>query len=72
MKRWNVLDRIIKQNGFNRCAELGVKEGRLTSFLLANNPNLHMVAVDLFAPIDRPDSPGVERYDDWDFDAIKK
>jgi len=72
MKRWDVLDRLIKQNGFEFVVELGVKEGKLTAFLLANNSDLRMVAVDLFAPINRADGPGVETYHDWNFEQIKR
>jgi len=72
MRRWEVLDRIIKQNGFRYIAELGCKNGKTTEFLLANNPDLRIVAVDLFKS--QPTQAGVEggeTYEDWNFGEIK-
>ena len=72
MRRWEVLDKLIKQNGFRSIAELGCKEGKTTEFLLANNPELHIFAVDLFAPQPKQDGiEGGETYEDWNFSEIQ-
>jgi len=73
MRRWEVLDKLIKENHFKYIAELGCKEGRTTEFLLANNPELQMIAVDLFsAQSQQAGIEGGETYQDWNFDAIQK
>lgn len=53
-------------NGWTRGVELGVSTGRFTCFLCAHNPQLHMTAVDLWAP--QPEKPGLQGYltfKDW-------
>jgi len=73
MRRWEVLDKLIKKNGFQYIAELGCKNGNTTEFLLANNSGLDVIAVDLFSA--QPTQAGVEggeTYEEWNFDAIKK
>jgi len=72
-RRWEVLDKLIKKNHFQYVAELGCKNGNTTEFLLANNPELDMIAVDLF--LSQPAQAGVEggeTYEDWNFNAIKE
>lgn len=44
--RWNVLEFLIKQNGWKRGAEIGVHKGATTFHLLRKCARLHLYAVD--------------------------
>lgn len=55
-------------NGYRRGAELGVSKGRFTSFLCATFAEMHMTAVDLWAPQQMRDIPFAEAYADWNHD----
>lgn len=71
-RRWDWLADLTMRHGFTRGAELGVKEGRMTQFLLQYNPMLELIAVDLWA--ERPEAAerkGGETYEDWDFGKIR-
>ena len=63
-RRWNVISRLIAQNGYRRGAELGLLEGRTMAFLLERHPGLWMIGVDLWAP--QPENDGPEDYIGWD------
>lgn len=62
-RRWYFLDSFIKKHGYTFGAELGVKRGTNIDFLLKNNPELHMVGVDIWRNNDN-------EYDHWNFDEI--
>ena len=49
MKRWLVLERLVKENGWSKGAEIGVLNGATTFHLLDRCPDLHLVAVDQWA-----------------------
>lgn len=66
MNRWHVIDGLIKSKGYKIGAEVGVKEGRFISHLLANNEQLNMFAIDPWEQ--QPE--GNENYLEWDFDKI--
>jgi len=55
-----------------RGAELGVKEGRFTSYILDRFPELHMIAVDTWRVKPPLDLQGYETYKGWNFEAIQQ
>lgn len=65
--RFVVLDLLVKKFGWQKGAELGLWQGRTIGFLLRQNPSLHMIGVDLWAP--QPGNPGPEGYEGWDHNA---
>lgn len=66
--RWTQVNNWIQGKNYVMGAEIGVKEGRFIEFLLANNPNLTMLAVDPWEA--QPE--GNEDYLGWDFNSIYK
>lgn len=48
--RYHVMGGLAMANGWTKGAELGVHTGIFTTFLCHHNPQLHMIAVDLWAP----------------------
>lgn len=50
MKRWYVLDALIKRNGFQSIVELGIWRGATMEPLLELNPDISYVGIDLYAP----------------------
>jgi predicted O-methyltransferase YrrM len=68
LRRWDVLAGLCQQMGAKTFVEVGCKEGRTTGALLANCPELRVVAVDPWAPVPNSD----ENYDGWDFVAIER
>jgi len=63
-RRWHVIEVIATGRSYKRGAELGVAAGRFTAHLLQQIPDLHMIAVDLWAPTpDRFQCSG--NYDSW-------
>jgi hypothetical protein len=48
MKRWEVLDVLVKEHGWKYGAELGVLDGDVIFYLLEHNPDLKMMGVDLW------------------------
>ena len=56
-RRWRFLMALIERNGLKAGAELGLRKGGTSDFLLKHCPDLHMLGVDLWAP-----SGG---YEDW-------
>jgi hypothetical protein len=70
-KRFDWLAKIIRDRQYSVGAEVGVARGNLTKTVLARNPQLHMYAVDLWAPM--PEGvDGGKQYKLWDFTNIKK
>ena len=64
--RWHAVERLLKNKAPLFGAEVGVKEGRFISYLLAQFPELTMYAVDAWE--DQPD--GIETYEEWDWGSI--
>lgn len=65
--RWNWLEMLIRMHGWTTGAELGVKEGRTSFYLLSRNPNLSMISVDLWDVQEGNDQKaGGESYATWD------
>lgn len=72
MRRWHVLTSLIRSEGFTSFVEIGVKEGRNISFILANCPNCYAIGIDPWqkAPQQAGKECG-ETYEEWDFKEIK-
>jgi predicted O-methyltransferase YrrM len=68
MWRWEQIAAVLEQP--LRGAELGVKEGRFTEYMLRRFPELHMIAVDLWEERHSIDREGFETYKGWNFDSI--
>lgn len=49
-RRWDVIAELVNQHGLHIGAEIGVAEGRFTAALLDLCPEMHLIAVDSFAP----------------------
>lgn len=67
LRRWEVLAGLCEEIKAKSFVEVGCKEGRTTGFLLANFPELHVIAIDPWAPV--PNAS--EDYKDWDFADIE-
>ncbi len=67
LRRWEVLAGLCEEIKAKSFVEVGCKEGRTTGFLLANFPELEVIAIDPWAPM--PNS--AEDYKDWDFADIE-
>jgi uncharacterized Rossmann fold enzyme/SAM-dependent methyltransferase len=48
IRRWQVLEALVKEHGWTRGAEVGVKEGFTFLYLLERCPNLALIGVDIF------------------------
>lgn len=67
-RRWEVLDQLVKSLNVRTFTEVGCKEGRTTAHLLRENPHLHAIAIDPWAPVPNE----AETYEDWDFAEIER
>jgi len=66
--RWEYIGELCVAHNLRRGAELGVKEGRFTSYLMAHIPDMSMVCVDLWdSSVDTGDleEEGGETYDQF-------
>ena len=71
MKRFHWLAEQIKKRDFKYGAEIGVKKGNTTRYLLRACPDLVLYAVDLWAPQPNKENDlTIERYNSWDHDKI--
>ncbi len=76
MRRWHVIERFIRENGYTRGAELGVWDGRCYQYLTTHCQDLHLIGVDLYAP--QPDNEGPEKWipgesgHNWDHETYYK
>lgn len=68
LRRWDVLSGLCQQMNAKTFVEVGCKEGRTCGTLLANLPELEVIAIDPWAPMANAD----EDYTDWDFGAIAR
>lgn len=71
MRRWDVIAGLINENGLKTFAEIGTKEGRLTSFILEHCPDVQVYACDPWIVQPARLDPKAETYEDWDFNAIE-
>jgi len=68
LRRWDAVASYAKQVNAQTIVEVGCKEGRTTSFLLANLPDVHVTAIDPWAPLPNQ----AEDYSDHDFGKIER
>lgn len=66
MRRWEVMEKFLKNTNPLLGAEVGVKEGKFISHLLAKFPRLDMFAIDPW----EVQEGEKEDYKDWDFISI--
>lgn len=74
MKRWAVLDSLIKRNGWTNGVELGVWKGDTMKYVVEQNPDLHYLGVDLYEVQEgtlEEYTPG-ENGHEWDHSAYYK
>lgn len=64
--RWHVVAGLCLINGYRAGAELGVSQGRFTSYLCGHIPDLTMIAVDLWATLPPRAVEGAETYENND------
>ena len=69
MMRWDQVAAWVGEP--KRGAEIGVRSGVSTAYLLYRFPKLHMIAVDAWRPLPPSDEPGHETYERWDFAKIR-
>lgn len=67
LARWDVLAGLAKTISAKSFVEVGCKEGRTTGHLLHDIPDIHVIAIDPWAPVPNAD----EDYKDWDFATIE-
>lgn len=68
LRRWDVLIGLCQSMNAKTLVEIGCKDGRTTGALLAACPQLHVIAIDPWAPV--PNAH--ESYDGWDFEKIER
>ena len=75
LRRWDVIAGLCQSINAKTFVEVGCREGRTTGFVLANCPDIHVVAIDPWMAQPRlavHDDPKRETYEDWDFEAIER
>jgi len=71
MRRWDVIAKLITDHKLKSFAEIGTKEGRLTSHILEHCPDVQVYGCDPWVKQPASTDPTAETYDDWDFDKIE-
>lgn len=77
LRRWDVVAGLCQSIGAKTFVEVGCKEGRTTGFVLANCPDICVIAIDPWIVQPRMagvvrDDPTRETYEDWDFAEIER
>ena len=77
LRRWDVVAGLCQSIDAKTFVEVGCKEGRTTGFVLANCPDIRVVAIDPWTVQPRMagvvhDDPTRETYADWDFEKIER
>lgn len=67
--RWEFIAELCNAYNLRTGAELGVKEGRFSLYLLEHVPNSVLYSVDLWSPQTGRQGEGVETYADWPHEA---
>lgn len=68
MKRFYWLDKLVKKEDFILGAEVGLKEGKTSGYLLENNPELTMYCIDLWGKaIDNE----FDTYSNWNMKSVR-
>lgn len=69
-RRWQVLARLVQQEGWTFGVEIGTADGTCTEALLLMCPDLHMITVDPWEP--QPENDGPEDWTDWPHDEHER
>lgn len=72
LRRWDVVAGLCQSIGAKTFVEVGCKEGRTTGFVLANCPDVHVIAIDPWIKQDAGADPTRETYEAWDFAEIER
>lgn len=72
LRRWDVVAGLCQSIGAKTFVEVGCKEGRTTGFVLANCPDVHVIAIDPWTQQDAGADPTRETYESWDFAEIER
>jgi hypothetical protein len=72
LRRWDVVAGLCQSIGAKTFVEVGCKEGRTTGFVLANCPDVSVIAIDPWMKQPKSDDPLRETYEDWDFEKIER
>lgn len=72
LRRWDVVAGLCQSIGAKTFVEVGCKEGRTTGFVLANCPDIHVIAIDPWVTQEAGDDPTRETYEAWDFEKIER
>lgn len=72
MRRWDVIAGLCQSIDARTFVEVGCKEGRTTGFVLAQCPQVNVVAIDPWCVQPKSDDPTRETYEDWDFAEIER
>ena len=72
LRRWDVIAGLCQSIDAKTFVEVGCKEGRTTGFVLANCPDIRVIAIDPWVTQQKSDDPTRETYEDWDFEKIKR
>lgn len=71
LRRWDVIAGLCQSIDAKTFVEVGCKNGRTTGFVLANCPDIRVIAIDPWMTQEASDDPTRETYADWDFDKIE-
>ena len=69
--QWHVIEHFSKERGFKKGAELGVRWGQTSRYLLVNT-DLEMIGVDLMRVQPEKIGEGQETYSHWPWDKYRK
>ena len=72
LRRWDVIAGLCQSIDAKTFVEVGCKEGRTTGFVLAQCPDIRVIAIDPWTTQPKSDDPTRETYDDWDFEKIER
>lgn len=72
LRRWDVIAGLCQSIDAKTFVEVGCKSGRTTGFVLANCPDIRVIAIDPWVVQPKSDDPTRETYDDWDFEKIER
>lgn len=72
LRRWDVVAGLCQSIDAKTFVEVGCKEGRTTGFVLANCPDIRVIAIDPWMKQAASDDPTRETYEAWDFKLIER
>lgn len=72
LRRWDVIVGLCQSIDARTYVEVGCKEGKTVGAVLAQCPQIRVVAIDPWAPQPKSDDAARETYEDWDFAKIER